>query len=366
MYNLKLLAVGDISLYTKHNEYPFYAIEDTLREKDILFGNLETVLSISGTAAEKAVLLHMSPDKAVYLKDAGFDVLNVANNHIMDLGAEGFHNTLAALRERNLNFIGVSDKPEADRFVILERHGIRLGFLAYCESVVSLPEKRVWVNEIKASNIFKDIQFIKSKCDFIIVSLHWGIENVFYPSPRQIELARKLIDCGASLILGHHPHVVQGIECISGIEEYKHGLIVYSLGNFQFTPAISYSRTNHSIIVHIEFGTSGIENYYIIPVMIDKNYTPVPMDAYKKEMVDFLDKISNPIINNSITWGWWFEKIAKEYLSGNIKSWKKRIKRYGLYHFLQFSKWLISPFVLRCYVGLLRSHVKQFMERKKW
>ena len=146
MGKLKLIATGDISLQTKNSKHPFENVRDVFQSKDnILFGNLETVLSSHGKEVEKAVVLHVSPDKVSYLKDAGFDILNIANNHILDLGSEGFHNTLAVLRQEGLSFIGASDKPEPT-CVIVEKHEIKFGFIGYSEGGITLPEKRVWIS----------------------------------------------------------------------------------------------------------------------------------------------------------------------------------------------------------------------------
>ena len=355
MDDITLIAVGDISLQTKNDKHPFKAVESVLKCKDILFGNLETVLSNRGKGAEKAVTLYASPDKASYLKEAGFDILNIANNHILDLGMEGFHNTLAALRQEELTFIGANDKPDSS-YAILEKKGLRFGFLGYCEGANSLPKNEIWVNKIDQTQILKDIEFIKSECDLVIVSLHWGTENVFYPSPKQISLARRLIDNGASVILGHHSHVVQGIE------RYKHGLIAYSLGNFQFDYKISCSKTNESIVLCLDFQNGLLENYRIVPVVIDHNNIPVILsDKSSKRVKDHVKNISQPIKDDQITWGWWFEQIAAEYLSGNMKSFIIRIKRYGIKHFLQCTRWLICPFCLRCYAAIIRLKLKKLV-----
>lgn len=347
---VKLMAVGDISLQTANDGYPFEDMRQIFESKDVLFGNLETVLTREGQRAEKAILLHSLPEKVSYLKDAGFDILNIANNHIMDLGMEGFHNTLKALRNEELNFIGVNDSPERN-YAISEEQGIRLGFLGYTEGGFNLPEKGVWINKIELMDIVRDIDSIKGQCDVIIVSLHWGTENVFYPSPKQIELAHELIDAGTTVILGHHPHVIQGIE------RYKHGLIAYSLGNFQFKSA----KINNSILLCLEFSNKGLEDYHIIPIAMNQNFTPAVANETRGEILNFVDNISEAISNGTLTWKWWFEKIAQEYLSGNMRSFIIRIKKYGLRHFLQCLRWLISPFCLRCYVAIIRGRLKELL-----
>jgi len=129
--SLKLIAVGDICLKTKNNMHPFKNVKQAYKYKDILFGNLETVLSNRGKEVEKAVLLHASPKKVEYLKDAEFDILNVANNHIMDLGLEGFNDTLEVLNRNDLKFVGAGNQKFNHSYAIVERKGIKLGFLGY-------------------------------------------------------------------------------------------------------------------------------------------------------------------------------------------------------------------------------------------
>ena len=357
MSKVKLLAVGDISLQSRSDRYPFEKVEEIFKDKDVLFGNLETVLSNRGKVAEKAVVLFTSPDKVVWLKDAGFDILSIANNHIMDLGIEGFNEALDVLNQNDLNFIGCSNHKFNQSYAIIEVNNTKIGFLAYYEGGFNKPQNGVLINGMNEDNIIEDIRNLKPECDAIILSLHWGIENVFYPSPKQIDLARKLIDSGATIILGHHSHVIQGIE------SYKNGLIAYSLGNFQFDPSVSYSPNNQSFILSIELTKDGLEAYDVIPVKIDKDFVPyVPTEEGKEEIRRFITEISQPISNGTITWKWWFEQIAGEYLSGNMKSWIIRIKKYGMKHLLQCLRWLASPFCIKCYLGIIRKRIKHLKE----
>jgi len=347
MHIIRLLAVGDICLQTRNNKYPFSGAKEFFRDKDILFGNLETVLSNRGKEVEKAVLLNTSPDKVKYLKDAGFDILNVANNHIMDFGLEGFDETLEVLNRNGLKFVGAGNRKFNNPYAVVEKNGIKIGFLGYYEGGFKNFQKGIFINRINKDDICRDIRCLKSKCDAVVVSLHWGIENVFYPSPKQIKLARNLIDVGSSLVLGHHPHVVQGIE------RYKSGLIVYSLGNFQFIADREKNRS--SMILTVKINKNEIEDYKIIPVKINENFIPYVMNNQDtQDMLSFINKISLPIIEERLNEKWWFEEIAKEHLIGNMKSWIVRIKKYGIKHLLQCSKWLISPFIVKCYLGLLR------------
>ncbi|MHA1380799.1 MAG: CapA family protein [Candidatus Helarchaeota archaeon] len=263
---VKLVAVGDISLNVKTNSHPFGKIKDAFSDKDILFGNLETVLSNKGRKAKKAVLLYAPPQKVEYLKDAGFDILNLANNHIMDLGPEGFNETLEVLNQRSLKFIGVKNKKFNHSYVIIGRKNIKVGFLGYYGYGYKNNKNKILKNKINNKNIIEDIKILKSLCNVIVISLHWGIEDVFYPSPEQIELARRFIDSGATLILGHGPHIVQGIET------YKKGLIAYSLGNFQFNFDVQRAinkKVNESLILSVKLTKNGVESYDVLPVKIN-------------------------------------------------------------------------------------------------
>lgn len=353
MTTLKLITVGDISLQTGNNKHPFENVKQVFESKDILFGNLETVLSSHGRKAKKAVLLYSPSENVKYLKDADFDVLNIANNHVLDLGEEGFKNTLDILNKNGLNFIGANNDKSISNHLILERNGIKLGFLGYTIGRFKVSEG-ISINKLKEKRIIEDIEAIKDKCDFVIVSLHWGTENVFYPSPKQIGLAHNLIDQGATLILGHHPHVVQGIE------EYKKGLIAYSLGNFQFDPKVSQSETNESIVLGVDFNKNGIKDYEIIPAVIDKDFLPiVAKGQVKDETLDFISVISRRVSSGEVTGKWWFEEIANEYLSCNMNSYIIRIKRYGIMPLIECGVWLVTPFCIRCYAGIIRRRLKK-------
>ena len=352
MNNLNLIAVGDISLHTLNNRRPFQHVAEVFKNKDILFGNLETVLSLRGKAAQKAVTLYTGPEKVAYLTDAGFDVLNVANNHIMDLDVEGCHETLDVLNQHDLKFIGVTTQKYPQPYSILERDNTRVGFLGYYEYGAKEATHDIIIRNID-DQIIDETKKLRLLCDIVILSLHWGIENVYYPSPKQIKLARHLIDAGATVVLGHHPHVVQGIE------EYKNGLIAYSLGNFQFS-SLRNIDCRKSIILSIDMNKQGVKKYEVIPVFIDEDFVTCSMNKLQsEEMLSHINHVSEPILRGGITDKFWFEEIALEHFQGNMKSWIKRIKQYGIKHLLQCVRWLLSPFILKCYAGMIRKGFKK-------
>ena len=246
-----LIALGDVSLVCREGQDPFEHVGAFLRAGDLLFGNLEAVLSDAGPATEKEVTLCVPPRQVEYLKRTGFDVVSVANNHILDCGPQGLSQTLATLREQGIRFVGAGDRVSPQGYEIIECKGLRLGFLAYCENGVADLPAGVFVNRISRPVILEQLHGLKPQCDIVAVSLHWGIEYAYYPSPEQIELARDLIRNGAALVLGHHPHVVQGFEQIGA------GLIVYSLGSFQFKPRLEEARP--SFVLRARLSTHGVE-----------------------------------------------------------------------------------------------------------
>lgn len=338
---------------------PFEKVNKHFKEKDILFGNLETALSEVGVPVEKAVSFHTSPENVKWLSQAGFDVVSVANNHTLDLGTRGLLNTLETLNKNNISPIGAGADEYQDSCII-ERNNIKIGFLAYYEGGYKNQEAPIWINKLDYNDILRDVNVLKKECDIIIVSLHWGIEKVFYPSPDQIKLAHNLIDNGVNVIFGHHPHVLQAFE------EYNGGFIAYSLGNFQlqFNPeeckGQNNKRTNQSVILELIIEKGGYKSHKLTPVLLDKDCTPRSITGKQaQEMLSFIQSISQPIVSGNINRSWWFKQIAGEYLSGNMQSWIIRIKRYGIIHFLQCIKWLMSPFVLQCYLGIIRRKVKK-------
>jgi len=352
MNDIKLFAVGDILLQARSNKHPFDKVKKTFKDKDILFGNLETALSGQGKREKKAFPLYSPSENVKYLKDVDYDVLNIANNHILDRGVEGFNNTLEVLNKNDLNFIGANNDKSISNHLILEKRGMKFGFLGYTTGRFKIPSG-ICINKLSEKKILADIESIKNKCDFVIISLHWGTENVFYPSPNQIDLAHNLIDNGATLILGHHPHVIQGVE------EYKDGLIVYSLGNFQFRPRLSQSKTSESIILCVDFNMGGIKKYEIIPVGIDNELLPKLVEGQKKnEMLNYISDLSQMISSSKITEKWWYEEIAEEYLSNHMNSYRIRIKKYGIFPLVECAVWLITPFCIRCYAGIIRQKLK--------
>jgi poly-gamma-glutamate synthesis protein (capsule biosynthesis protein) len=294
--SLTIYAVGDIMLGEQalcHNfgvksiiknkgvEYLFKDVKSIFKDGDIVFGNLEAPISdYTDKKGFDAIFFRAEPNVIEGLKNANFNVLSIANNHIMEHGEKAFLSTVNSLKENNITPVGVVNKTE-----ILEIDGFKIGIMAY-SFIEDLIDNNTLYNKIDSERkILKDIKTIKKSVDLVILSLHWGYEYISFPSPEQIEIGRKLIDYGADIILGGHPHVLQSYEI------YKGKPIVYSLGNFIFDHTYIKS-TQESIIIKIkvDMNTKDI-NIDFIPVTCDpKEYYPKIVDGPDKN--DILNLIS--------------------------------------------------------------------------
>jgi poly-gamma-glutamate synthesis protein (capsule biosynthesis protein) len=353
MTSVRLRAVGDVLLWVRNGKRPFERIQHELRQKDLLFGNLETVLSESGVEKKKRWVNTSPPETGDHLRDAGFDILSVANNHTLDMGRVGFENTLAELEARGIAYIGGGRGDERPQGLVVERSGIRFGFLAYTSGRFRSPPG-VTVARLKKKEIIEDIRALQEHTDHIVISLHWGIENIYYPSPDQIGLAHALIDAGATLILGHHSHTIQGLE------RYKGGLIAYSLGNFQFDTEFFNEEINSSMILSVDFDRHGIRDYTVIPCIINSDFQPEVAEGRTGEQVArWIAKCSEKVRNGDVTKKWWFEQIGANYLEYNLESYRYRIRQHGLAPLLECGVWLMTPFCLNCYAGVIRKRMRQ-------
>jgi poly-gamma-glutamate synthesis protein (capsule biosynthesis protein) len=237
--HINLVAVGDILINgvvadlvnLKGSIAPFALALDAISDVDIKFGNLECPLSTRGMPLEKCCL-HSVPEAAESLSSVGFNIISLANNHTFDYGCEAFEDTCSMLDENKVLWFGAGHNiKEATKPAIMEINGLRVGFLGYSWNFIGsidATSKTPGCAPLKKKLIVKDVMNLKHQVDTVVVSLHWGYERERYPLPYQRKMVHDIIDAGASLILGHHPHVLQGIE------EYKNGVIVYSLGNFIF------------------------------------------------------------------------------------------------------------------------------------
>jgi len=213
----------------------------------------------------------------------------------MDYGEEGLNETLDTLIQCNIKTVGAGrNLSEARKPVIFEVNGVNIGILAYCDTYIA-GRRRAGVAPTKY--IEQDIQNLKKCADFIVVSIHQGMDISEYPLKSEIERMHQIIDWGANIILRHHPHVVQGVE------EYNEGIILYSLGNFVFDYTIDplwkdLDKARHALLFRCRFTKNKILDYDAVPIGLDKSFQPVPLQNSEKEKYEaYLNEISSNILD---------------------------------------------------------------------
>lgn len=236
---VRLAAVGDILLappphgtpYQRDEALVFSEIRALFADCDLVFGNLECTLPGDGGCVPTEPRVMSTPALLRAVKNAGLGIVTLANNHMFDGLDAGFRNVRTVLAEAGLPCFGAGlNLAEAVEPTIIELNGLRLAFLGAVDSrsgpfQFAGPDR--WgVASLDVDRLIAQVRELRPKVDHVLVSLHWGEERLLFPAPAQIQQARALIEAGASLILGHHPHVIQGLEL------WQERPIIYSLGNF--------------------------------------------------------------------------------------------------------------------------------------
>ena len=236
-----LLFTGDIMLSRtvgarmeaqKDWSLPFHLISDTLHDADLRYCNLECPVSDRGRNLHHLYSFRADPRVIEGLKAAGFNVASQANNHTYDWGPDALLDSLERLRAAGIQPVGAGQNSLAAHYPLLVRVGsLRIAFLAYVnidpkEATAGVDRPGVaWLDPGQA---LTDIRFARPLADLVIVCPHWGVEYALQPTREQVDLAHQMIDAGADMIVGSHPHVVEPVE------KYHDHWIAYSLGNFIF------------------------------------------------------------------------------------------------------------------------------------
>lgn len=342
-----LCAVGDVGPRREDPDYPHKEPACALsapvtRAADIAFCNLERVLSARPNPAYYNVVAH--PDNVRHLTYAGFNVVSVAGNHHMDAGVEAFVDTLDVLKQNGILPVGVGmNIAEARTPVIVARRGTKVAFLGYSSILPKLgapyhaeanrpgcapmfvstfyepidwqpgaPSPKVisMADEDDLAAMEDDIRRAKAGADVVVVSFHWGVHRLpGFIAGYQFEVGHAAIDAGADLILGHHPHLLKGIEV------YKGRVIFYSLGNFAmdraihkaisgrwddgFKPTLEPDSPSHlyplvsrrTILVKCLISDKKVGRVSFLPCMINELGQPEPLSGEDKRSDDVRDYV---------------------------------------------------------------------------
>jgi gamma-polyglutamate biosynthesis protein CapA len=283
-----LHAVGDIALgdhplctgFGTHSRsrrkpaaFPFAHVSGVLSSADLRFGNLECTLSERGLRPHDyhSVQMRGHAGYVAGLVDSGFDVLNVANNHSMQHGPGPFEDTVNMLRNAGISVCGVRHGG-ASAPVAVTVHDLRVAFLGYSLRPRQYFTEEPLYAEGRVEGIVADVGAVRANCDVLVVSLHWGDEFIDRPSPADVQLAHAVVDAGADLIIGHHPHVLRGVE------RYGRGWIVYSLGNF-VCDMLWDEELRETAICECRLTAAGVADLRLVPVRINDDCQPVTLSG---------------------------------------------------------------------------------------
>jgi poly-gamma-glutamate capsule biosynthesis protein CapA/YwtB (metallophosphatase superfamily) len=276
---ITLVAVGDlmlardlVTLMDRYGTtYPFEHVAPVLSDADITVANLEGTFTDRGTAADKKYVFRTPPRDAAGLALAGIDVVSLANNHALDYGPEGLRDTIATLDAAGIAHCGAGkDDAVARRPAFLEARGLRVAFLSYTATpgAVAAASDVAGVAWGDADTIREDVRRAAEQADVVVVLLHAGNEYADEPSDTLRLLAQAAVEAGATLVLGHHPHVLQRWESRGP------SFVAYSLGNFVFDLdeddlAQLGPAPFQTVALKITVSAGGVEKVEPIPVYID-------------------------------------------------------------------------------------------------
>jgi poly-gamma-glutamate capsule biosynthesis protein CapA/YwtB (metallophosphatase superfamily) len=305
---ISITAVGDVMLGRAFSER-FDELADkwlppqirSQLQAHIVFCNLECPLSDVHTPAPGKIGLHAKEKSIRAIKHGNFNVVSLANNHMMDFGLNGLSRTLKLLDENDIKHAGAGmTLDESRKPAIIKVGNITVGILAYIspfyfgETIKIATVNSPGLAPFDIAMVKEDINSMKKECDIVMVSVHWGIENTYYVPPRNIKAAQEVLSAGADIILGHHPHVIQGYEM------HKGKIVLYSLGNFLF-PALSdkshwEKRHRTSLIFKCVMAKSGrLIDYGFIPILQEGENNPIltiPGQDYSDEVLRNMQKWS--------------------------------------------------------------------------
>jgi poly-gamma-glutamate synthesis protein (capsule biosynthesis protein) len=296
---VRLSFVGDVLLAStvetvmKRNgfDYPYREVLPLLQQPDMTIANFESPVTTRGTPQQKDYVYRTSPDALPPFKEAGFDLVTLANNHTLDYGQPSLLDTMSYMDKAGILRVGAGhNADEAFKPVIVNKNGIKIAFLGFSRVV---PDNS-WKAGSKTPGLadtyaekrpLDEIRKAKAEADLVVVLVHWGIERNDKPEAYQTTLGHHYIDAGADLVIGSHPHVLQGLE------SYKGKWIAYSLGNFIFTTN-NVAETLESVVLDAACSKQGQCDLRIHPIFTEYA-KPIPMDEEKgKKLLERLTSIS--------------------------------------------------------------------------
>ena len=293
--SVQITAVGDLMLARGLGmimeqgrlDYPFADVAELLAAADLTLGNMESALGDIGQPETKRYPFQAPPAAAKALAQAGFDIITLANNHAMDYGPEALLQGIGLLQEQGIAPIGAgANATEAYAAHLAEVNGLKIAFLGYVNVPVEAStgfDTRSWTATENAPGlawaepeiIRADVTAVRPQADLVIVTLHSGLEYIEEPSEPQVAAAQAAIDAGADLVIGHHAHILQGIQFYNG------GVIVYGLGNFAF----QIEGNPETAVLNVWLDKSGVRQLELIPAIIQTSGQPRPAEPDEADAI---------------------------------------------------------------------------------
>jgi poly-gamma-glutamate capsule biosynthesis protein CapA/YwtB (metallophosphatase superfamily) len=303
--SVSLAAVGDVQLSVALRGVdelpggdPFGLVRPAL-QADLTVGNLEGPVPAPGAREATRAhgpILRQPEEVGACLRDAGFDLMSLANNHLLDWGVRSVPHTIRNLAEAGVAPSGAWSDP-ADSFqpVLRTVNGVTIGFLSYTMwlNVVGGRES-VGLGHLGTDDALAEIAALRPYVDFVVVQVHWERENDHFTYGNSTELAHRMVDAGADVILGHHAHVLKGLE------RYRGALIAYSLGNFIFgevAGAIAQSVVLRLRLVKGAGGVRSVRDVRVVPVTLDgPRCIPRAAEGYRaRRILSLLRRCGRPL-----------------------------------------------------------------------
>ncbi len=301
--SVTLLTFGDVNLGRRVGKmllqgdtlFPFHKIRQTLKTSDIVFVNLESQLSDQKgeTQNPKNNLIFTGPPQGgAALAQAGITIVSTANNHAYDYGFQALKETIANLDASNVWHVGTDTDSSLVYHPLVRRiSGVTIAFFAVTELMnSSCCGWKPYVAWADSGKLFPEIRAVRDSVDLVIVSYHGDEEYKDTPTPEQKAFFHQLVDTGVDIVVGHHSHVLQGVEV------YKQGWLVYSLGNFVFSqPQRRWTQLSVGIrwVFGKEQGKVRIRSVTIIPIRA--GFQPFECEDVqdRREILDRIQRLSN-------------------------------------------------------------------------
>lgn len=305
-----------------------------IEASDIAITNLESPLVEDGKPIAKTGPNLKAPLKSIEaIKFAGFDMVTLANNHMMDYGKEGLFSTIQTCEDNQIKHIGAgANNDEAKRIQYIELKGRKIAFLNCCENEWSTTQGNYpGCNPLNEVSLFYQIKEAKENSDYVILIIHGGHETYEYPSPRMKKLYRWFVDLGVEAVIGHHTH------CFSGYEYYKSKPIVYSLGNFIFDGNYRKSFWNRGAAAVLKVNGSNVELQLVPYTQCDDKVGVHLLPEEETKVWLEKEQLKSELIQDDVQLQQKFEEFVsknermyRSYLEPNKSAWILAAKNRGI------------------------------------